>query len=333
MTTGNPSIQSPPLKDRSVGLILFGAIQIFLGCLSALIIPLTLLPLLAGAPPGVPTNMQTMIPVIGVYGLLAAIFVTLGIGSIRARRWARALTLVLAWMWLVMGSVSLLVMCFVMPKMFSQMAAQEQIPPEVMIVMQVVMLGTMGCIYFVVPGAFVLFYQSPHVKATCEWKDPHVRWTDRCPLPVLALSLMLGLGAATMPLSLVYGRVMPLFGILVKGVPAILVILGMVVLAGYLAWGSYRLKMSAWWTMLALYSILGVSTLVTFSRISMIDYYREINLPEEQVKMIQKTGMLEGMNMPVMMGAGCARFVGYLLWVRRYFVAAKRGAKQAEPAA
>lgn len=333
MTTGSPSIQSPPLKDRSVGLILFGVVQILLGCLLALMIPLMLLPLLAGAPPGVPTNMQTMIPACGFYGLSAAIFVTLGIGSICALRWARALTLVLAWMWLVMGGISLLVMWFVMPKVFSQIAAQQPIPPEVMIVMQVVMLGTTGCIYFVVPGAFVLFYQSPHVKATCEWKDPHVRWTDHCPLPVLALSLMLGLAVATMPLSLVYGRVMPLFGILLKGVPALLMILGMILLAGYLAWATYRLKMSAWWTTLAFYSILGVSAIVTFSRINMIDYYREINLPEEQVELIQKTGMLEGMNMPVIMGAGFVVFVGYLLWVRRYFVVAKRAAKQAEPAA
>ncbi len=329
MTIGSPSIQNPPLKDRSVGLMLFGVVQILLGCLLALMVPLMLLPLLAGAPPGVPTNMQTMIPVIGVYGLLAAIFVTLGIGSICARRWARALTLVLAWMWLVMGGVSLLVMCFVMPKVFSQIAAQQQIPPEVMIVMQVVMLGTMGCIYFVVPGAFVLFYQSPHVKATCEWKDPHVRWTDHCPLPVLALSLMLGLGAASMIFSLCFGGAMPFFGVLVKGMPGALVILGFMGLLGYLTWATYRLKMSAWWTTLAFYGILGVSALATFSRISMIDYYREINLPEEQVEMIQKTGMLEGMNMPVIMGAGFVVFVGYLLWVRRYFVAAKRGAKQA----
>jgi len=38
------------------------------------------------------------------YALLAVLFVWLGIGSIMARRWARALVLVSSWFWLVGAS-------------------------------------------------------------------------------------------------------------------------------------------------------------------------------------------------------------------------------------
>jgi len=44
-----------------------------------------------------------MISSAAVYVFAAAILVTLGSGSVRAKRWARALTLVISWYWMIMG--------------------------------------------------------------------------------------------------------------------------------------------------------------------------------------------------------------------------------------
>ncbi len=322
MTVDSQSTPGPQFKDRSTGLIVFGVIQILMGFACAMFIPLILLSLMVGPPAGAATNVRMMIPALGVYAVLAVLLVSLGIGSIRARRWARALTLVLAWMWLAMGVTALLIVSIWMPDMSEMAPPGQQIPPQAMIFIQVVMFGTMGCMYIALPGIFVSFYQSRHVKATCEFKDPQVRWTDRCPLPVLALSLMLGFGAVSMvPSSISYG-VMPFFGILLKGLPAALVILGTTLLFAYLAWATYKLKMAAWWTTLIVYGVFGVSGLVTFSRIGMMEFYREMDMPEDQLELIQRSGMLDGMNIPLMMGVGFAAAVGYMLWVRRYFVAA-----------
>lgn len=321
MSVEVPATDSPRFKDRSIGLIVFGAIQILMGALCAMFIPLVLLPVVLDLPAGAPTNVQTMIPALGLYAILAVALVWLGIGSILARRWARALTLVLAWTWLVMGIVASIAISVLMPNLSAAAAQDPQVPPEALIFMKVVMLGTIGCIYLVIPGVFVVFYQSPHVKATCEFKDPHVRWTDKCPLPVLALSLMLGFGAVSMLPSLSY-RALPFFGVVLKGVPAALVIVGVALLFAYLAWATYKLKMSAWWTTLAVYGGFGVSTIVTFSRISMMDFYREMDMPEEQLAIIQNSRMLDGMAMPVMMGAGFVLIMGFMIWVRGYFVRA-----------
>ena len=321
MSVEVPAADVPRFKDRSIGLIVFGAIQILMGALCAMFIPLVLLPVVLDLPAGPPTNVRMLIPALGLYAVLAIALVWLGIGSLLARRWARALTLVLAWIWLVMGIVALIAVGVLMPNLSAAAAQDPQVPAEAMVFVKVVMLGTMGCIYLVIPGVFVLFYQSPHVKATCEFKDPHVRWTDKCPLPVLVLSLMLGFGAVSMIPSLGYG-VMPFFGVLLKGTPAVLVIVGVALLFAYLAWATYKLKMIAWWTTLAVYGLFGVSTVVTFSRISMMEFYREMDMPEEQLAIIQNSGMLDGMAMPVMMGAGFVLIVGFMLWVRRYFLAA-----------
>ena len=48
-------------------------------------------------------NVRMMIPGIALYLMLAVAFIWLGVGSIRARRWAWTLTVVLSWMWLIMG--------------------------------------------------------------------------------------------------------------------------------------------------------------------------------------------------------------------------------------
>jgi hypothetical protein len=71
------------------------------------------------------------------------------------------------------------------------------------------------------PGAFVLFYRSPHVKATCERRDPSVPWTDRCPAPVLAAALLSGATSLGCLLAALGYRVFLFFGLRTGG-PALL---------------------------------------------------------------------------------------------------------------
>ncbi|WP_298860064.1 hypothetical protein [uncultured Gimesia sp.] len=320
-TVSNPSAGNPPFKDRITGLIVFGILQIFMGGCCALLIPLMLLSLSVVPADDAQMNAQMLVPTIGIYALLAVLLIWLGVGSILARRWARALTLVLGWMWLACGILAMIMIVSWGPNLFNMAGQDKQVPKEMLVFMQVVMTGTIGCMYLFLPGIFVFFYQSKHVKATCDMRDPHVRWTDKCPLPVLAMSLMLGYGSLSFFYSASYGFVTPFFGILLKGVPGGLVMFAFTLLSAYLAWATYQLKIAAWWTTLVVYITFGVSAIITFSRIDMMDLYREINFPEEQLKLIEKSGMIDRMNMPLMFGMSFVVFVGYMLWVRRYFVA------------
>lgn len=289
-----------------------------MGCGCALLVPLMLLPLMAGQVAGPMMNFRMLVPMLGFYIMLAVLLVTLGVGSFQARRWARALTLVMSWFWLVTGIFTSIIMIGMSPN-FQIAPPGQQIPPQMLVVMQFVFFGTIGCLYILLPGAFVAFYRSQRVKATCDFWDPQTRWTDHCPLPVLGLSLMLGYGAVAMLFSASYGFVMPLFGVFVKGIPGAVLVIGFSVLAGYLARATYRLKMSAWWTVLVLYLVMGVSSLVTFSQGGLVKFYREMDFPEEQIKMMEKTGMLEPVNQSLLFGAGFAVFIGYMLWIRKHF--------------
>src|SRR5438128_2485210 len=97
-------------KDRQTGLALFGILWILVGLLLGGMSLLMVVGSLAapaggpGAPGALP--MRMMVPLMLIYLAIGACFITLGIGSMMSRRWARPLILVLSWMWLITGVMS-----------------------------------------------------------------------------------------------------------------------------------------------------------------------------------------------------------------------------------
>jgi hypothetical protein len=225
-------------KDRRTGLIVFGVLEILLGGLAALMVPLMLLGQIMSAKlTQEPPPLRQMIPGAMFYGIAAVLLVWLGIGSCKTRRWARALSLVVSWSWLGMGVFTVVVMGLFLPSILKTAPPQGQALPEsARLVVMIVTWLFMGFLFVVVPGVLVLFYQRRDVKATCEARHPVRCWTDAAPLPVLGLSLWLGLGALTMlsmPLST--SGVLPVFGRVVSGLAGSLCCLSVAALLGYSA--------------------------------------------------------------------------------------------------
>ena len=322
MTDYEENTQAPDFKDRKTGLVVFGVLQILLGAFCALAIPMMIFGMLvsvlvddAAAPP---LNPITMIPGILVYALLAAWFISMGIGSVKARRWARALILVSSWFWLVCGICGVTFFLLFMPGMYDSMAETDEIPMEIISVIKFVTVVFMTIIYVLIPGALVFFYRSRHVKATCRFRDPQIRWTDKCPLPVLALSMLFAMWSVSLLTMGAYGWAFPFFGTILTGISGAAVVLVLILCLAYLARGTYRLSINAWWCAVLLTIAWGVSTIITFSRISILELYEKMNFPEEQLK-----GMREFMphdsTMNLMFVLSFAAFLGYLLYTKRFF--------------
>ena len=115
----------------------------------------------------------------------------------------------------------------------------------VMAVVLTFMIVFLAVVFVVVPLAFLLFFRRRDVEETCRRGDPVERWTDRCPLPVLAVSLLFAFGATYALLLAITTPMMPFFGRYLTGLPAstALVILAMV--DRYLALAVYRLRLAA----------------------------------------------------------------------------------------
>ena len=91
---------------------------------------------------------------------------------------------------------------------------QGQLPPGVMMFTRIVTTVTVACIYVFLPALFLLLCNHKSVRETCRRRDSKIAWTERCPMPVLALCLILVFSGLSMFSLAGYNWTMPLFGFL-----------------------------------------------------------------------------------------------------------------------
>jgi hypothetical protein len=178
---GIPPPAAPAYRDRSTGLVLFGLLQllfaIFALGISVFMAVLFLSPAMRQVQGEVygQTPTGTVVVSLLIYPLAAAFFGVMGVGTLLGRRWARALWLVLSWIWLVIGLVSTLAMVFFLPKILRMSLEKAGAAQEAQGAVTCAMVATfavLGCFYILLPLGFLFFFRSPHVKATVEAKDP-----------------------------------------------------------------------------------------------------------------------------------------------------------------
>jgi hypothetical protein len=199
-------------------------------------------------------------------------------------------------------------------------AEQPALPPAAKDAVLVVMFLFCGIFMVGLPAVWVFFYGSCHVKATCETRDPRPCWTDACPLPVLALCLWLLLGVPMMLLMPIVGHgVMPFFGIFLTGLPGTLLCLALAALWSYAAWLLYHLRVRGWWLILIALLVFAASGIVTFARHDFLEMYQLMGYPQAQIDQMRKTGLLTGNLMPWLMLISLLPFLGYLIFVKKYF--------------
>jgi hypothetical protein len=323
MTENEGTPQTAGFKDRKTRLLVFGILQVLFGGLCALFVPLMIFGMVmsatmkkdaAGA-----VRWQTMIPAIGVYAVMAAWFITMGIGSIRARRWARALVLISSWIWLIGGVMGFAFIVLLMPGIYDQVGKDGKIPEAMIVGMKVGMIAFAAVFYVIIPGLLVLFYSGLDVKATCESRDPRIRWTDKCPLPVLGMSLMCAVWAVSFLSMGIYGWALPFFGTILSGLPGAVVTFALLLLIAYTAYGLYRLDIKAWWCALLINVGWLVSTVITFSRVSMQAFYEKMNFPEQQLEQMKQFFAMWEQYMYIPLVLWLVVVGVYLLYIRRYF--------------
>lgn len=278
---GNPDSM---LRDRSRRLITFGIVLIGVGALGLFLgLAHLLLPLAARLLPSAPASLDAPTILMGalLYGSIGAILVWIGIGSVRLERWVRPLMLSLAWIWLITGLMATPLMASMLDDlMLLATVEMEARPAELLAAVKVFILSitVLGGVVF--PALLIWAYRDPDVGRTCEAHHRKPAWTDRCPLPVLGLSVCLGLAAwVTLPIAL--RPVVPVFGHLVTGWPGSLLVLGSAALAAWLAWSTYRLRPGGWWATAIALIVFGASTVVTFGAVDPLEVYRAMGYPEE----------------------------------------------------
>ena len=330
MSTNALTIEPVLYRDRSTGLVIFGVAQIILGLLAALMVPLIgLSAFLSRRVPGAAARPGQLISSAAVYLFSAAILIALGIGSLQAKRWARALTLVISWYWLIGGFLVTILLTAVLPVMMRGVlrALQNAAGPAgnvstgVMAVILTVIILLCGFFAVIVPLVFVVFYSRKDVGETCRRRDPGPSWTDRAPLPVLGASVVLGVGALY---SLVVGATTPMFpffGRYVTGLAGATDMVALAALDAYIAVALFRLKATAWWLATVTTGIRLLSLFLTFTRADILQAYSKIGWSDQQLKMMSGNPIFRSHVILWWALVSLCLFFSYLIWLRRYFKA------------
>lgn len=317
--TGRPRPRGD-VPDRRTALTVFGLLQILLGLLflgMALLIPVAVT--LTARSLNQEIDFRAALPSMLVYAILAGTLITLGVGSIRARRWARNLILVVGWAWLFSGIVSLLGLAFLLPGLLRQMSEIQGIPAGAQDLVVGITLGIGAIFLFFIPGALVLFYRASSVKATFELHHPERDWTEACPLPILTASVWVFVSAIFLFLAPLGVRgTIPFFGALLTGFSGSLLYLLLAGAWGYGAWGLYKMRLSSWWLIFASTLVLGVSAIVTFLRVDPVSMYEKMGYSEDQLAAIRQLGAFSGPQFALWTALFLVPFLGYLVYLRKY---------------
>ena len=307
-----------PYRDRRTALLIAGVLEILLGVGSWLMAALMIWVALKVAAQGAGST-GSMVPGMAVYGIAGLVFVILGVGSIRARRWARALWLVVSSFWLIGGVLAAAVVALLM----ASVAGVESI-------LLIAILSFFAVFMIGLPASLLAFYRSPHVKATCEAAAPEPCWTDGCPLPVLGAALWFASMTLTLPwMGWLYGGLYPFFGHFVRGAAGHGLWIASGLLSGIATYGIYRRIHTLWLLGLVLVLVQGISATVTYAVVDPKELFAAMGIEGAALEQIERMGMIRPSYMIGSVAAAILPMVGLLLWARACFP--KRSTEPAIP--
>lgn len=313
--------ETAEFKDRKGLLIFFGIILLLTGGIALLfaLLALSTTALQQTAAAGQQLPVATVLLGVLMYAAMGAVFIILGIGSIHARRWARSLTLLLSWLTLIAGAVTLVLMIFYARSMFEEIIAITLDDPTILEILLIITYVFITVCLIIIPGIFILVYQSKSVIRTVQKYNPEESWADKCPLPLMAHSFFL-LYMAVVPLFLIsYGFFAPFFGMFLSGWPAALLWLANSAICIYLAIQVFRLDIRAWYYSLLLFLIWSVSSFLTFLYHDYAEIYEYMNFLPEQVALLENMEYFSRSNILILIAMTFTSYLIFFFYAKKYF--------------
>jgi hypothetical protein len=297
--------------DRRVGLLVFGIISLLVGAFFTLGAAGAMVVLfqLRTTAMGVPWFAVVVGAFSAAYAALAGLFISVGVASIRCRRWVRPVVVALGWP-IVVSSALLVVWLLLRAVDQARLTGRADAVEEFWF--PVVFMTFAGVVF---PGVFVWFYSTAKVRRTLAAYQPRPSWTERNPLPVfVACACLVGGGVLTVALSLF--DAVPAFGTYVTGAAAaaLAVLAGLAMIAAAVM--MHLGVVAGWWLALGVVAGGFVSAIVTFCRLGVIEFYRQGGLPQDALDELATLPSLGGVTPIGFAVVVMTISVGFLLSVR-----------------
>ncbi|MEE9369766.1 MAG: hypothetical protein V3V05_13030 [Pontiella sp.] len=310
-------LEGDPAKDRSVELAVCGTLEIMLGFLCFALAMLLLLVVSSSGLGGMKPVHFWM--AMGCLFYLTGWFIVMGLGSVKARRWARALVLVGAWVAVFFGTLILALVLYILPEAHNLLTESELISPDSALLILYFTTFVLAALQVVFPLSAIAFYSLRGVQRTCERRNPEPSWTDRCPLPLLAMGFISVLGSFTIFFGATTNFVVFLFGHVESGWSGLAIELIISMGFAYVGWGAFNRKMHAWWGAYALVLLTSSSMMLTFSELEMSALYVHMGYSQYQMAQMVHLKPINPTMLTFVSGVWGIMACIYLVWVRDCF--------------
>lgn len=249
------------------------------------------------------------------YYIIAALLIPVGIGHVKLRRWALTLTQLYTWFWLGAGILLICNLIVLIPSAF-----RFDLSRDVLIV-RLVIIGVSSFIFLVLlPILALWFCKSEKVRLVFEEHDSNRYWTERYPLPLLALLLLFVIGIIVMHIAIFFQSMFPIFGQIMLGRQSVYIISLCILIMGILIYGTVRLKIWAWWSSLVYISLLTISSVMSFARHSFYDIIIVMKLPAYEMGFLDKLIFLHDYHLVGLFAIPLLITLGLVIYSKRYFV-------------
>lgn len=282
-----------------------------------------------GPADGLDAMQETMRPVMILnsitYGAVALGVAWLGIGSIRARRWAWKIALALGWLWVAVIILSVISYSFIFPKLMNSFSVPASpgaptLSGPVLTAIMIVSAG-IGLMFYLSPGVMlIVVYGLRNVRLTCERQDPNPCWTDRVPIPVLSFWLLLMFSLFTLlefsPVYLGFIKAPGISGLLPRPAVVLVCLTAALPALGLACWDLASMRIRGWWISLFL-CLAGCASLIWNGfNLDLVSLNRELNMPEEDLKLLESLGK-GALLLPTIFIS--IPILGYVIWLKRFF--------------
>jgi hypothetical protein len=315
--SGRGWMEGDPSKNHTVGLWVFGTLEVLLGIFCFSLAMLLLIVVSSRGLHGVKPIHFWIAQALLFF--LTGWLIVMGLGSIKAKRWARVLMLVGSWAAVFFGTLCLALILYVLPEIYIVFTDVGLFPPLTALGVLYVAVSILILLMLVFPLASIAFYRLKGVAGTCERRNPEPCWTDRCPLPLLAMSFVSALGCLTLFAGATNNFAVLLFGHVVNGLPGAGVLTLVSAAFGYVGWGAYTRRMHAWWVAYTLVVLISSSMMLTFAGTDIDTLYIKMGYSTEQIARLQNLYPFNSVILTLLSFLWGVMACIYLVWVRDGF--------------
>jgi len=244
--------------------------------------------------------------IIGYY-LIALVFIPLGYGHLRFRRWARPLALASLWFWTVLGIP--LSLAF----LFALLSAKP-----LSVVAALVVAIAVGVAYPMLPGVLIRFYRSEDVRMTFERRDPRSYWLERLPIPILVLSMLFTFYVVVLHILILFNGIFPVFGQWMNELRGIALIDAASLCLMVLIWGVLRRRRWAWWGSLLYFALMTISWILTLAASDWSGILSAVDFPLFEMEMLRRLP-LQGFHLSILAGVPLLLTIAAILRAKACF--------------